>query len=238
MEWRLCYLDVLLVPLGLLANMLYHFWLWHNVRKRPLTTVIGTNARVRRFWVSAMMKDNDKKNILAVQTLRNTIMGSTLMATTSILLCSALAAVLSSTYSVKKPLNGAVYGAHGEFVLALKYVTLLTVFLFSFLCHSLSIRFINQVNILINTPQVEVDPGFTLTPEYVSDILERGFALNTVGNRIFYVALPLLLWIFGPVLVFLCSVTLVPVLYNLDFAFGSDGTAGKVGDLRKGTESA
>ncbi|PIN02599.1 hypothetical protein CDL12_24893 [Handroanthus impetiginosus] len=220
MEWKKCYLDVILVPLGFCICMGYHIWLWHRVRTQPLTTIIGTNARGRRFWVSAMMKDNDKKNILAVQTLRNTIMGSTLMATTSILLCSGLAAVISSTYSIKKPLNDAVYGAHGEFMVALKYVTLLLVLLFSFLCHSLSIRFINQVNFLINCPP-DTSNG-VVTPEYVSELLERGFTLNTAGNRLFYAALPLLLWIFGPVLVFLCSVTMVPVLYNLDFVFAAE----------------
>ncbi|GMY17672.1 DUF599 domain-containing protein [Fagus crenata] len=218
MEWKKCYLDVILVPLGFLLTIAYHFWLWHKVRTQPLTTILGTNATGRRFWVSAMMKDNDKKNILAVQSLRNTIMGSTLMATTSILLCAGLAAVISSTYSVKKPLNDTVFGAHGEFMVALKYVTLLTIFLFSFFCHSSSIRFINQVNILINTPP---EPRNIVTPEYVSELLEKGFLLNTVGNRLFYMALPLLLWIFGPVLVFLCSITMVPVLYNLDFVFGS-----------------
>ncbi|KAG4931000.1 hypothetical protein AAZX31_17G179400 [Glycine max] len=218
MEWRKCYLDVILVPLVFLTSIGYHFWLWHKVRTQPHTTIIGINASGRRNWVNAMMKDNDKKNILAVQSLRNTIMGATLMATTSILLCSGLAAVISSTYSVKKPLNDAVYGAHGEFMVALKYVTLLTIFLFSFFCHSLSIRFINQVNILINTPQ---DPMSLVTPQYIKEILEKGFILNTVGNRLFYAGLPLLLWIFGPVLVFLCSLTMVPVLYNLDFVFTS-----------------
>ncbi|KAL6501860.1 hypothetical protein OROGR_026993 [Orobanche gracilis] len=165
------------------------------------------------------MQDNDKKNILAVQTLRNTIMGSTLMATTSILLCSGLAAVISSTYSIKKPLNDAIYGAHGELMVALKYVTILLVLIFAFVCHSLSIRFTNQVNFLINCPP-ETSDG-VVTPGYVSDLLERGFTLNTVGNRVFYAALPLLLWIFGPVLVFLCFMTMVPVLYNLDLVFAS-----------------
>ncbi|KAK3039201.1 hypothetical protein RJ639_029058 [Escallonia herrerae] len=217
MEWQKYYLDVVLVPLGFLMIMSYHVWLWHKVQTQPLMTIIGTNAAGRRSWVSAMMKDNDKKNILAVQTLRNAIMGATLMATTSILLCSGLAAVISSTYSVKKLLNDAVYGAHGEFMVALKYVTLLLIFLFSFLCHSLSIRFINQVNFLINCPQDEL-LGI-VNPEYVSELLEKGFVLNTVGNRLFYAALPLMLWIFGPVLVFLCSLTMVPVLYNLDIVF-------------------
>ncbi|KAJ6406033.1 hypothetical protein OIU84_009708 [Salix udensis] len=218
MEWRKCYLDAILVPLGFMISMAYHGWLWRKVRTQPLTTIIGTNASGRRYWVSAMMKDNDKKNVLAVQTLRNLIMGSTLMATTSILLSAGLAAIISSTYSVKKPQNDAVYGAHGEFMVALKYVTLLTIFMFSFFCHSLSIRFVNQVNLLINTPP---DPMSVVNSEYVSELLEKGFVLSTVGNRLFYSAMPLLLWIFGPVLVFLCSVTMVPVLYSLDFVFGN-----------------
>lgn len=155
------------------------------------------------------------------------------MATTSILLCSGLAAVISSTYSVKKPLNDAVYGAHGEFMVALKYVTLLTIFLFSFMCHSLSIRFINQVNILINSPQ---DPTSPVTPEYVSELLEKGYILNTVGNRLFYAALPLLLWIFGPVLVFLCSITMVPMLYNLDFVLRRTDHKGKNMDVSENSD--
>ncbi|KAG2239919.1 hypothetical protein Bca52824_091278 [Brassica carinata] len=223
MEWRECYLDVILVPPGLMVYAAYHVYLWYKLRTQPLTTIIGTNARARRFWVASIIKDNDKKNILAVQTLRNCIMGSTLMATTSILLCAGLAAVISSTYAVKKPLNDAVYGAHGEFMVALKYVTILAIFLFSFFSHSLSIRFINQVNILINTPfppeELDEEEMMVTQEEYVAELLERGFVLNTVGNRLFYAALPLMLWIFGPVLVFLCSVMMVPLLYNLDFFF-------------------
>ncbi|KAK7269005.1 hypothetical protein RIF29_21720 [Crotalaria pallida] len=218
MEWRKYYLDILLVPLGLMMTIGYHVWLWHKVRTQPSSTIIGINAHGRRFWVPAMMKDIEKKNILAVQTLRNMIMGSTLMATTSILLSAGLAAVISSTYSVKKPLNDAVYGAHGEFMVALKYVALLTLFLFSFFCHTLSIRFLNQVAILICTPQ---DVTSLVTSEYLTELLEKGTILNTVGNRLFYSALPLVLWIFGPVLVFLCSAAMLPVLYNLDFVFES-----------------
>ncbi|KAM3266694.1 hypothetical protein T459_03765 [Capsicum annuum] len=228
MEWKKCYLDVILVPLGLIISLLYHIWLWQNVKAQPLSTIIGTNANGRRLWVSSIMKDNDKKNILAVQTFRNTIMGSTLMATTSILLCSGLAAVISSTYSVKKPLNDAVYGGHGEFMVALKYVTLLLFFLFSFICYSISIRFINQVNFLINCPQ---DHLGILSIEYICELLEKAFILNTVANRLFYSALTLLLWIFGPVLVFLSSVCLVTVLYNLDFVICHDDKGKKIKDV-------
>ncbi|KAK8485423.1 hypothetical protein V6N11_008709, partial [Hibiscus sabdariffa] len=79
MEWKSYYLDMVLVPLSLAMNLAYHWWLWHKVRTQPLSTIIGINATGRRFWVAAMMKDNEKKNIIAIQTLRNSIMGSTLM---------------------------------------------------------------------------------------------------------------------------------------------------------------
>lgn len=143
------------------------------------------------------------------------IMGSTLMATTSILISAGLGAVISSTYSVKKPLNDTIYGAHGELMVALKYVSLLTIFLFSFFCHSLSIRFLSQVSVLICIPGQ--DPMGPVTAEYLTELFEKGSFLNTAGNRLFYAAIPLLLWIFGPVLVFLCFAAMVPVLYNLDF---------------------
>ncbi|XP_024996907.1 uncharacterized protein LOC112529752 [Cynara cardunculus var. scolymus] len=222
MEFKKYYLDLMMVPLSFMISISYHLWLWHKVRTQPLSTVIGANAHGRRLWVSTIMKDNEKKNILAIQTIRNTIMGSTLMATTSIVLCCGLAAVVSSSYSVKKPLNDTIYGAQGQFMVALKYVTLLVLFLFSFMCHSLSIRFISQVNFLINCPQ-----DSTLTSTYVSELLEKSFTLSMIGNRLFYSALPVMLWIFGPVLVLLCSSTMVPVLYNLDLLFG-DSKNGKM----------
>ncbi|KAJ1700231.1 hypothetical protein LUZ63_000010 [Rhynchospora breviuscula] len=218
MEWRKSYLDLVLVPFAIFFPMMYHAWLWYKVRSQPHRTFIGVNSAGRRLWVAAIMKDNDKKNILAVQSIRNAIMGSTLMATTSILLCTGLAAVLSSTYSIKRPLNDSVFGAHGEFMLSLKYVILLLLFVFAFLCYSLSIRFINQVNFLINIAFNDDDAaaGRPLSQDYVCDLLEKGFLLNTVGNRLFYTALPLLLWIFGPVLSFLSSLLIMPILYHLD----------------------
>lgn len=147
------------------------------------------------------------------------------MATTSILLCAGLAAVLSSSYSIKKPLTDTVYGAHGEFTLVLKFVTILTIFIFSFFCHSLSIKFMNQASLLISAP---LEPLSVLTEHHLVDLLDKGCVLNTVGNRLFYLALPLLLWTCGPLLVFLSSAVMVPVLYNLDFVSRkpSDGKDG------------
>ncbi|KQJ90821.1 uncharacterized protein LOC100831783 [Brachypodium distachyon] len=223
MEWRDSFLDLILIPLSLLLPALYHLWLWRAVRRSPLSTAFGVYAAARRLWAAGMVKDSEKKGVLVVQSLRNVIMGSTLMATTAVLFCTGIAAVLSSTYAVKKPLSDAVFGAHGEYMMALKYVALLLIFLFAFLCHSLTICFLNQASFLINTGAIGGEHGEdrlglppALAGDYVGEILERGFTLNFVGNRLFYAGVPLLLWIFGPLLAFLSSVVMIPILYNLD----------------------
>ncbi|KAL6845897.1 hypothetical protein ACP4OV_023345 [Aristida adscensionis] len=223
MEWRDSFLDLVLIPLSLLLPMAYHVWLWRAVRRRPLRTAAGINAATRRLWALSMMKDNEKKAVTVVQSLRNVIMGSTLMATTAILFCTGIAAVLSSTYTIKKPLSDAVFGAHGEYMMALKYVALLLIFLFAFLCHSLAICFLNQASFLMNTSAAAAAAGgggahlgLPDTGDYAVDVLERGFTLNFVGNRLFYAGVPLLLWIFGPLLAFLSAMVMIPILYNLD----------------------
>ncbi|KAM0842350.1 hypothetical protein ACQ4PT_058417 [Festuca glaucescens] len=145
MVWRESFLDLILIPLSLLLPMLYHAWLYRAIRRHPLSTAFGVYSASRRVWISGMMKDNDdKKGVLVVQSFRNVIMGSTLMATTAVLFCTGIAAVLSSTYAIKKPLSDAVFGAHGEYMMALKYVALLLLFLFAFLCHSLTICFLTK----------------------------------------------------------------------------------------------
>nr|CAB3453829.1 unnamed protein product [Digitaria exilis] len=228
MEWRDSFLDLVLIPLSLLLPMTYHVWLWREVRLRPLRTAAGINAATRRLWTAGMMKDNAKNAVTVVQSVRNVIMGSTLMATTAILFCTGIAAVLSSTYTVKKPLSDAVFGAHGEYMMALKYVALLLIFLFAFLCHSLAICFLNQGSFLVNTSCCLVSDagdhsggggvlvGLPSARDYIGEVFERGFTLNLVGNRLFYAGVPLLLWIFGPLLAFLSSMVMIPILYNLD----------------------
>lgn len=160
------------------------------------------------------MQDIDKKSIVAIQSLRNLVMASTLMATSAILVCAGLGAVISSTYSVKNAINDTIVGAHGEFMVALKYLILLLLFLFSFICHTFSIAFLNQINILICSPH---DHKPLVNSHYLTQLFEKAILLNTVGNRLFYSALSFLLWIFGPVPTFLSSMAMLVLLYNLDF---------------------
>ncbi|KAG6627560.1 uncharacterized protein LOC122297338 isoform X2 [Carya illinoinensis] len=91
------FLDYVLVPSGLLLMGVYHVWLFITILSNPRRTVIGLNAECRQAWVFSIMNDPMKNGVLAVQTIRNNIMASTLLATVAITLCSLISVVVSTT---------------------------------------------------------------------------------------------------------------------------------------------
>ncbi|KAJ6411364.1 hypothetical protein OIU84_008019 [Salix udensis] len=90
-------LDCVLVPSGLSVMGIYHIWLLYTIFRYPTRTVVGINSETRLQWVHAIMTDPMKNGVLAVQTIRNNIMASTLLATTAITLSSLIGVFVSST---------------------------------------------------------------------------------------------------------------------------------------------
>ncbi|KAK7385469.1 hypothetical protein VNO78_31190 [Psophocarpus tetragonolobus] len=214
-------LDIVLVPTGFLVMLAYHFWLLHRVIKYPTKTVIGVNAINRRFWVQAMMEDVSKNGVLAVQSLRNNIMASTLLASTAIML-SSLIAVLMSSGNERKTVVSEVFGDRSELGLSVKFFSILVCFLLAFLLNVQSIRYYSHASILINVPFKKMSPNLRhqmLTAEYVATTVNRGSYFWSLGLRAFYFSFPLFMWLFGPIPVFSSCVALVFMLYFLDVTF-------------------
>ncbi|KAL2550881.1 hypothetical protein Fot_12411 [Forsythia ovata] len=223
-------LDYVLVPVGLLAMVVYHIWLLHQIVRRPTRTVVGINAINRRFWVRAMMDDTSKNGVLAVQTLRNNIMASTLLASTAIMLSSLIAVLMTSRGSCDRPI-GVVYGDKGELGFSIKFISILVCFLVAFLLNVQSIRYYSHASILINVPNYkkkmtssfdEYNNDNCVTPEYVGKTMNRGSYFWSLGLRAFYFSFPLFLWIFGPIPMFVGCLVMVFLLYFLDVTFASE----------------
>ncbi|CAK9312137.1 unnamed protein product [Citrullus colocynthis] len=187
------YLEYLMVPLGFAVLVSYHLWLIITIYRRPKRTVIGINAESRRQWVSTMISDPAKNGVLAVQTIRNNIMASTLMATTTITIGSLISVFVSSTSSTGK----------------YRYIVLC--FLVAFLCNVQSIRYYAHASFLVSLPAGEG------RKDYLAAILNRGSLFWSLGLRAFYFAIPLFLWIFGPLSMFASCYLITFVLYFLDF---------------------
>ncbi|PKI35609.1 hypothetical protein CRG98_044063 [Punica granatum] len=225
MEKRL--LDYALAPLGLIIMASYHLWLLHKIMKHPNKTVIGVNAINRRYWVRAMMEDVSKNGILAVQTLRNNIMASTVLASTAITLCSLIALLMTSGNENNSSFL-VVLGDRSTFWFSIKFFSILVCFLVAFLFNVQSIRYYSHASILINVPYKKISPDHRhqeARAEYVATTVNRGSYFWSLGLRAFYFSFPLFLWMFGPIPMFLSCFVLVFLLYFLDvtFDFGQEG---------------
>ena len=196
--------------------VIYHLYLWHKQKKHPGYTVQAINRMARTVWVKTLMASG-KPDVIAVQTLRNSTMAATFLASTAVLLIIGVLTLsgqgdkLSSTWHA---LN--IYGAtHTELFLVKLLILLLDLFtvFFSF---TLAIRLYNHVGYMINVP-------FTLehkviSPEHVAEHLNRAGSYYSIGMRAFYFIVPLVFWLFGPHLMLLATAALIVVLYRIDRA--------------------
>eukprot|EP00253_Pinus_taeda_P035987 PITA_35987 len=208
-------LDFGLVPAGFLLLSSYHAWLLYRIKCHPTTTVIGLNALNREIWVDTMMTDGIKNGVLAVQTLRNNIMASTLLASTAITLSSLIGILVSSSGSGVAA-AAFIYGDDSRMGSSVKYFAILVCFLIAFLFNVQSIRYYSHVSFLINVPAGK--PGEGHWQCYVNQALNRASYFWSLGLRAFYFSFPLFLWTFGPIPMFLCCCIMIFALYFLDIA--------------------
>ncbi|MFS7976596.1 hypothetical protein Hanom_Chr10g00894281 [Helianthus anomalus] len=219
------YMDTILVPFSFLITFGYHTYLWYKFKTKPSCTTIGVESIKRKHWLKDMKQGDDNKGTLAVQSLRNTLMSSILVAMVSSIITIALAALINNTYSAKDLFTNSFFGLHTTKILFLKYGSAFLFVLTSFLCSSMAITTLIDANYLIYAlgaePETEGESSPSPSPsssrKYTRDILERGFILAIFGNRMLCITFPLLFWLFSPVVFVIASVGLVWGLYMLDF---------------------
>jgi uncharacterized membrane protein len=199
---------------SLLLLIGYNVFLRLKLRSDPLYTMQAVNAVARAAWVETVMKAANK-DVLAVQTLRNSIMGATFLSSTSVLLIigtltlSGQGENLGSTWH---SLN--IFGAtHAELWLT-KLLVLLLAMLVAFFSFAQAIRLYHHVGYMINVPMTMKHRA--LSPQHVALHLNRAGSFYAIGMRAYYVSVPLVFWLFGPHFMLLSTVILIPILYYLD----------------------
>ncbi|ONK62693.1 uncharacterized protein A4U43_C07F6980 [Asparagus officinalis] len=205
-------LDLILVPASLFLTVGYHAYTWQCSKLKKPVTSTGLNLMKRRAWLADILPADSKKAMLGVQSLRNFLMSAILSASIAIILNSCLAAVANNTYKYSNLLQNPVFGLQTGNLLILKYASVSLLLLFSFLCSSIAVGCIIEASFLITASEELV---YMAQAERMFD---RGSVLAIVGNRVLYIAISLLLWVFGPVPLAISSVGMVWVLYNLDFS--------------------
>jgi uncharacterized membrane protein len=204
--------EVIIAGIALLILLCYHCYLVVMVRKNPLKTSVGLTNRVRREWVKTIIEE--KRDILAVQTLRNWVMAASFLASTAILLAIGILNVAfkpEGLSALTKAVN--LVGSQNETLWFVKLLLLTVDFFFAFFNFSLAIRHYNHASYMINVP---LERDSLASPDYVAQVLHSGTLHYTIGMRGYYLAIPFAVWLFGPTWFLIGTVILVIVLFKLD----------------------
>ncbi|KAM1057584.1 hypothetical protein ACFX13_031608 [Malus domestica] len=209
MVWKKEYLDLILVPTGLLIMLCYHLLLLYRYLRHPETTVIGNENHCRKAWVERMLQVDAKDRGMSLTVISSTITAANCLASTSLALSSLIGAWIGNT-SHNTFTSSITYGDTSPALVSVKYISILTCFLLALASFLHCIRDYVHANFLISMPDSDIPQ------EHVEKVVISGGLFWTLGLRAIYLATTLLLWIFGPIPMFVCSVTMVLVLYRLD----------------------
>jgi uncharacterized membrane protein len=207
--------DIICFITSTVLLILYHVFLRYKIRNNPAYTVQKINIIARTAWVENIMRNG--KDILAVQTLRNSTMAATFLSSTSILLIMGVLSLsgqgdkLNSTWH----LLNIIGSTHPELWLV-KVLLMLLDLLVAFFSFAMSIRIYNHVGYLLNVP-LEMSHK-SISPRYVAIQLNYAGHYYSVGMRAYYFLVPLVFWLFGPHLMLLSTLLLIFMLYRLDRA--------------------
>ncbi|MFA7267931.1 MAG: DUF599 domain-containing protein [Sterolibacterium sp.] len=207
--------DVLSLFFSSLLLILYHWWLRRKELRNPAYTVQAVNRIARTYWVENVMREG--KDILAVQTLRNSTMAATFLASTAVFMIIGVLTLSGQSDKLDATWHALnIFGAKHTELWMVKLICLLLDMFFAFFSFSMSIRIFNHVGYMINVPLSLNHQA--ITPEHVAIHLNRAGRFYSLGMRAYYFVVPLLFWLFGPHLMLLATLVLVFVLYRIDRA--------------------
>lgn len=192
----------------------YYMFLRIKVRNDPTYTIHGVNALARTLWVENIMR-SPSKDVMAVQTLRNFIMGSSLMASTAALLIIGTLTLSGQAENIAQSWHSlSLHGSYATELWIFKVMCLLADFIVAFFAFSMSVRLANHVVFMVNVP--EQNAHHNLSPKAVGRRMNRAGNMFAIGMRAFFFAVPLVFWLFGPYFLVISSLGLVLALYRLD----------------------
>lgn len=146
---------------------------------------------------------------VAIQVISSNISASTYLASLSITITSIIGTWVGSSSS-QVLMDTVIYGDTSPSTSSVKFITLLSFFLVAFTSFVQSARYFLHASFLMSMPDSDIPVS------YVQKAVIRGSNFWSVGLRALYVATTLVLWIFGPIPMFACSLSTVVVLYFLD----------------------
>lgn len=200
-----------LISLTISIALILIYYLYLKLNRNPAESNVHTfNAQIRKQWAYKIM-GNDSLSIVAVQTLRNSVIAANFMASTSILLIMGALNLGDKTkqLTLLLPFEDIVSVSSTE-IWQLKLGLLLLNLAFAFYCFSMATRFFNHVGYMISLP---VDNYLIIqTCAY----LNKAGSYYSSGIRTFFFSIPIILWFFSPYFLILGTLILISWLVMLN----------------------
>ena len=180
-------------------------------RRNPLTLARSAHANLREEWFTALSQQKGSE-ILAVQTLRNSLMSATMTASTAALgligSATLLAPSLNSSF-------GTIDNMTRHFTARLVMELVLMAVLFaSLVCSAMAVRYYNHAGFILSMP-VESDERSRWGPTAVA-YLRRAGLLYSWGLRHLLMVAPLLVFIVYPLAGPVAALLVMAALYGFD----------------------
>lgn len=200
--------------LSCLLILLYYLYLCRRTRRAPDSSIHALNARIRELWVHRVMSKGGME-ILAIQTLRNSVMAANFMASTAVLLIIGALNLSEEigTWTLQWH-SGFLADVESSQLWKVKLGLLLLDFSIAFYCFAMAIRFFNHVGYMINLSD-DASTGDSLYQQ-TCVYLNRAGTYYMLGIRTFFFSLPIILWFFGPCFLLLATLVLILGLAMLD----------------------
>lgn len=207
--------EPILIGITLLIFVIYHIYLVQMIKTQPLKTAAGQVWISKRRWCQIIMDPARDMLIEGIQTVRNTLMATSVLASTSLALSSVVVAFLAAGL-VDLGISDDFWMRAPAITDAYRFFVIIFFFGCAFFCYMQSIRSVNHSGYLIAIPIFNEQDKYSVTPDYVAKVLNRGAMFYTIGTRFFYLALLGVLWFFGPFPPLISCIILVFALYFLD----------------------
>ncbi len=208
--------DLIAFTISCLLLVIYYFYLSRRTRRIPDSSVQAVNATIRNRWVKKIMS-NCNMDILAIQTLRNSVMAASFMATTAILLVIGVLNLSEKigewSHNLSPFLSLCISSSE---LWQIKMGLLLLSFTIAFYNFAMAIRFFNHVGYMINlSNETLFDKDLY---KQSCTYLNKAGSYYSFGTRTFFFSLPIILWFFGPSFLILGTLVLMISLTIIDKA--------------------
>jgi uncharacterized membrane protein len=196
--------------LSLLLVALYEGWVLWVGRRQPRRMARYAHARMRADWAAALSQ-RPGFEIVAVQTLRNSLMSATIGASTAALALMGTITLAGGTF-----VEGMAHLRNdgGSSLRPVLEALLMLALFASYVCSSMAMRYYNHAGFVMSMPALSEErrPLEPMARSYV----ERAGLLYSWGLRCFLMVAPLVAGIVNPLLMPVMTAVLVAVLWYFD----------------------